>query len=269
MKRNETLEEMFLRRVGYRMNAQNPRSFNEKIQWRKLFDHNETYPALVDKAESKKIARERCSGIRVFDTLWVGGDVGKIPFIVPSIIKNTSNSGSSWRILRELPEPDKANIRSQIMLSLSRRYGDNKKEWAYSQVPARAIVEHFEARPFIDVKFWVFDGSAKAIAIMEYEGGKIKSWTMFDERFKNLKVQSVPYMSLGIDFPIEKEHAEAGKRLAEDLSANMDFVRVDLYYVPKDNEWYFGEFTLYPTSGMARYSPVEFDHYLGSCWRIR
>lgn len=49
--------------------------------------------------------------------------------------------------------------------------------------------------------------------------------------------------------------------IAETLSADFPFVRVDLYYV--QNKVYFGELTFYPWSGYVQFSPDGFDFTLG------
>lgn len=54
--------------------------------------------------------------------------------------------------------------------------------------------------------------------------------------------------------------------ISEKLAASLDFLRIDLYNV--DGEIYFGEFTLYPASGMYRYEPVDFERKLGECWNL-
>lgn len=35
--------------MGYELDLDNPRTFNEKLQWLKLYDHNPLYTKLVDK----------------------------------------------------------------------------------------------------------------------------------------------------------------------------------------------------------------------------
>ena len=51
-------------------------------------------------------------------------------------------------------------------------------------------------------------------------------------------------------------------RLAETLSANYKFLRVDLYNV--NGKIYFGELTFYPAAGMGAFIPEEWDEKLGN-----
>ena len=45
---------MYRFRMGKRLNLDDPRTFNEKIQWLKLHDRRQEYVAMVDKYEAKK-----------------------------------------------------------------------------------------------------------------------------------------------------------------------------------------------------------------------
>ena len=52
------------------------------------------------------------------------------------------------------------------------------------------------------------------------------------------------------------------KKVAEELSSDFPFVRVDLYNV--NGKIYFGELTFYPSSGYGKFHPDEFDIQLGA-----
>ena len=51
------------------------------------------------------------------------------------------------------------------------------------------------------------------------------------------------------------------KNIAEKLSRDFPFVRVDLYCINKKIT--FGELTFYPWGGYVQYNPDEFDYKLG------
>ena len=50
-------------------------------------------------------------------------------------------------------------------------------------------------------------------------------------------------------------------RVAEELSKEFKFLRVDLYNVK--GKIYFGELTIYPAAGMGAFIPEEWDDKLG------
>ena len=48
--------------MPYRLNLKTPRSYNEKLQWIKLYDHNPLYTTMVDKYRAKQYVTERIGG---------------------------------------------------------------------------------------------------------------------------------------------------------------------------------------------------------------
>ena len=45
---------MYHKRLKKKLNLKNPQTFNEKLQWLKLYDRNPKYTQMVDKYEAKK-----------------------------------------------------------------------------------------------------------------------------------------------------------------------------------------------------------------------
>ena len=56
------------------------------------------------------------------------------------------------------------------------------------------------------------------------------------------------------------------KKIAESLSKDFPFVRVDLYLINKNI--FFGELTFYPWSGYVQFIPDKFDYELGKKFKI-
>ena len=50
-------------------------------------------------------------------------------------------------------------------------------------------------------------------------------------------------------------------QIAEDLSKDFPFVRIDFYEV--ETKIIFGEMTFYPKSGLPDFKPLEYDQILG------
>ena len=259
--------DMFKKRTGYICNVEKPETFNEKVQWRKFFDRNPVFVRMADKHEAKALAQEIMPEIAVNETTWIGTSAGDMKLRVPCVVKATAASGRSLCV-RDEREARNPEVRTRARKWLGLKYGEEKGEWAYSQVKQRIMVERMETRPFVDLKYWIFDGVMKACMFMQYQGGKIKGQTTFDEEFKRVEVVNWPYAAPNVEFPLDEEERERGKGIAEKLAMGLDFVRVDLYYVFERAEFVFGEYTLYPTSGMGDYRPKEWDRKMGECWRL-
>ena len=76
-----------------------------------------------------------------------------------------------------------------------------------------------------------------------------------------------PFANLVKELRLSEEGLKEGIKIAEAMGISCGFARCDVYYREEDRKWFFGEYTIYPTSGMARYKPRSFDKELGSYWR--
>lgn len=66
------------RRMPYRLNLCNPRTFNEKLQWIKFYDHNPLYTTLVDKYRMKDYVMERVGPEHVIPLIGAWNSVEEI-----------------------------------------------------------------------------------------------------------------------------------------------------------------------------------------------
>lgn len=267
MDKNFLIKE-FYRRTGYKPNIENPKTFNEKILWRKLNDRNPLFPIMANKDKSKTLAKEMFPEIKTNRTMYTFKTSDDIKIKIPSVLKMTCGSGRQWFFTCENDLKNLPQVKKKTSALLNIPYAEKKGEWAYSASDQYIILEEYESRPFIDVKYFVFAGEVKAIVIMEYKGKKIKSLTIYDNQHNREKVIMEPYPCKKAPFPIPAPDRDYGLYVASKLAGMIDFIRVDLYYLPETREWKFGEYTIYPTSGMAKYNPVDYDKELGEYWRL-
>lgn len=116
-----------------------------------------------------------------------------------------------------------------------------------------------------DYKFMCFDGNVKCSFIVterfSKEGLRID---FFDRDWKRLPfTRHYPSSKKEIKKP---EKYEEMVELAEQLSANIPFVRVDFYQA--SGIIFFGEMTFYPGNGMEEFNPFEWDYILGSWLKL-
>lgn len=86
----------FKRKMGYKLDLDSPQSFNEKLQWLKLYDHQSRYIKMVDKYEAKKYVAEEIGSQYIIPTLGLWSSFDKIDFsTLPNefVIKCTHDSG--------------------------------------------------------------------------------------------------------------------------------------------------------------------------------
>lgn len=87
-----------------KLNLENPQTFNEKLQWLKLYDRNPEYTKMVDKYEAKKYVSEIIGEEYIIPTLGVYEKFEDIDFeTLPNqfVIKCTHNSRRSYYLQRK------------------------------------------------------------------------------------------------------------------------------------------------------------------------
>lgn len=250
-------------RNGYWPNLQEPRTFNELVQARKLKDRSPLLPILADKARVKDYVARRLGREWVIPTLWVGKELPERPqWPLPFVLKATHASCNSAFI--RTGEEDWPAIRRRAQRWLKRTYGGILDEWLYHQIEPRLIVEPFigerGALP-VDYKFFVFGGRAEFIQV-DTDRERCHKRAMFDCEWRRLPAE--------LQFPIETRDVPRPRSLhrmieaAETLSRGFDFVRIDFYEV--GDRPMFGEMTFYPGSGLDRFRPFAVDKLFGEHW---
>jgi hypothetical protein len=244
-----------------------PKTFNEKVQLRKILDTDKRLPLLGDKVLVKDYVRARLGENWVIPTLWSGT---KLPPIAartwpkPFVVK--VNSGCGWNIfVRSDAECDWQEIEARCDEWMSSTYGLQLGEWFYAKIAPQILIEPFIAFDLhmpTDYKFWVFNGKVEYIQVVteREEGRKI---TFYDPAWKRLPYdKGYPVETRDLTVPSSLPQMIAG---AEQLAEGFDFIRVDLYEI--GGHPLFGELTFYPDAGLAEINPGEFARHLRDLWR--
>lgn len=247
-------------------NLKNPKTYNEKLQWLKLNDHNDLYHKLADKYEVKEYVRDLIGDKYLIKTLGIYDSFDEIEFsILPNrfVLKCTHDSGGLV-ICKDKSKLDVDNARKVIEESLKTNYFYHSREWAYKDIKPRIIAEEYietKSGDLPDYKFFCFDGEVKALYVAtnrHKEGGVC--FDFFDDKFNHLPFyNSHPNRKNKIEKP---RGFEKMVELASKLSKGFAHVRVDLYDI--DGKIYFGEYTFYHMSGFQPFKPEEWDYTFGS-----
>lgn len=260
----EFLSPIFKKRTGYDLDIINPKTFNEKIQWLKLYDRNPVYTQMVDKYAVKKYVAEKVGEEYIIPTLGIYDTFNKINFDeLPSqfVLKCTHDSGSVV-VCDDKKNFDKDKARKLLEERLKINYFWLGREWPYKNVSRRIIAEKYMATSaeMIDYKFMCFHGEPKLIFTcterFKEEGLKV---TFFDLNWNKMNFERYyPSSTKKIERP---HNLDLMIKLARKLSSKIPFVRVDLYEI--EGRVYFGEMTFSPGGGMEDFRPVEWDYILG------
>lgn len=265
------LKASYRARLYKRMNFEKPESFNEKLQWLKLFDRNPLYTKLADKYEvrdyiGEKIGRQYLIPlIGVYDTF---DDIDFEQLPDKFVLKCTHDSGGVV-ICNNKNEFNLLEAKMKITKSLRRNYYYLSREWPYKNIRPRIICEKYMVdeigTELKDYKFMCFNGKAKCLFV----GLNRNSPTGLNVDFYDMDWNPMPfkrhYPKSGTIIPKPKTFDKMVE-FAEKLSKNIPFVRVDFYEV--NGQLYFGELTFYPGSGYEEFTPEFYDYKLGGWLKL-
>lgn len=262
----EYLKRMFKHMVKEELDFDNPVSFNQKIQWLKLYNRNPEYTKLVDKYEFKLYVEEKLGNGYTFPTLGVWDSFDDIDFDkLPKqfVLKCTHDSGGLV-ICQNKEKLDIDAARKKIQHCLKRNYFTNSREWLYKNVKPRIIAEPLmvdsTGEELRDYKFMCFGGTVRCIFTCtdRYSPGGLKV-TFFDTNWQRMPFER--HYHADPKEVLKPNSYDEMLRISEELSKGIPFVRVDFYEI--NGQPYLGEMTFFPGGGMEEFTPREWDEKLG------
>lgn len=259
------LKLMYRAIMGKKLDLAHPKTFNEKLQWLKLYDRNPKYSTMVDKNEVKKYIAKTIGEQYVIPTLGIWDSVDEIDWeSLPKqfVIKCTHDSGSVI-VCKNKEELDIEKVCNKLRKCLKKNMFYWGREWPYRDVKPRIIAEKFmsDNKPELtDYKFMCFNGKVKCtfLCTNRFSEGGLRV-TFYDNDWNKMPFKR-HYSSESI--PAEKPKCyDEMVTLAEKLALNIPFVRIDFYEI--EGMPYFGEMTFFPGNGTEEFTPEEWDKIIG------
>ena len=268
------LRNNFYRKLGYFPNLNNPKSFNEKINWLKLNYYNPIEAQCIDKYEFKKYIKNILGDGYTVPLIGVYNDVDEIDFsMLPQqfVIKTTTNGSASG--VQVVKDKSKLNIDA-----LKFKFNNLLQEWnkvyyvalckGYEPIKPRLIIENFIediALTDSDYKIFCFHGKAKLFYIAnnfalnrKHDCQKV---SYYDIHGKRLPITYDGYGQNNMQSLEINERVEEMIQISEKIAKDFPFVRVD-FFNTKD-KLYLAELTFTPGGGFGKYEPLEWDYKIG------
>jgi hypothetical protein len=271
------------RRWRREMAELSPTTFNLKVRRRMAVDRRPILATFVDKVAVRDYVRERVGeqvltqqyavtdDPRTLDradlprefvlkvshasggSVFVGEHAAQTPLPVPPI---------DWERLHTHPDClDWDRLVALARYWLGRRF-EPYWEWAYSKVKPRVLVEELlvsEWRTPFEYKFYTFHGKPEMVVVPLDRFGDAKS-SLYSTGWERLHYKFVDPPGPDVPRPARLDEMLS---VAERLADGIDFVRVDLYDVGE--RVLFGELTVYPNAGWARFDP-ELERRFAALW---
>lgn len=250
-----------------KLNLKQPQTFNEKLQWLKLYDRNSEYTKMVDKYEAKKYVENIIGKEYIIPTLAIYDKFDDIEWDkLPNefVIKCTHDSGGLV-ICKDKTKLDIKSAKKKINKCLHRNFYYLGREWVYKNLKAKILIEKYmgtqDQEELVDYKFFCLNGEPKFLYISEgLENHATAKMSFVDMEYNMEKFHRKDYKTFE-KLPAKPINFEKMKKLAKILSKDIPFLRVDFYEI--EGKIYFGELTFFPCSGYMPFKPEKYDKILG------
>lgn len=260
----EFIERMYFFKTGKKIDLNNPMTFNEKLQWLKLYWREPLAEICADKFLVRDYIKEKKLGHYLVPLYGVYNSPEEINFtLLPSkfVIKTTHDSGGIYIVRKEKPNYKK------IITSLYRDLNKKNqslllKEWVYENITPKIIIEKLietkNNKSPTDYKIYCFHGNAKFILVVSDRGEKTRE-SFFDLNWNQIHVVNGVLMGKYVERPSELKEMI---KIAEVLSKPFPHARVDLYF--ENDRIYIGELTFFSASGTTNFYPNKYDKIFGT-----
>ena len=260
------LQIVYFRHFKKFIDFDNPKTFNEKIQWLKLNYRKEEYTNLVDKYRVKQYITKLIGEEYVIPTLGVWKNVDDIDFksLPEKFVLKCNNDSGGIVICKNKKDFDEVKAKSFLKERLKNNGYWYGREWPYKNVKPCIIAEKYMedsiSKDLKDYKFFCFNGSMEFfdIDIDRF----IEHRSNYYDRNGNFlpfgKTYCPPDYTKKIEMP---KNLDKMIELAETISHNTVLSRIDFYEI--DGQVYFGEITFYQGSGFSPFTDEKWDYKLG------
>lgn len=266
------LKWLFRVKTGYTLDFNNPITFNQKLQWLKLYDRQPLYTTMVDKVAVKDYVSTIIGNQYIIPTLGVWDDFEEIDFnsLPNQFVLKTSHGGGNCGvyICRNKKDLNIPNLKKLFDKAMRQNIYLYNKEWAYKNVPHRILAEQYlqedDSGELHDYKVLCFSGEPKLVEF--HTGRNIRAQHTQDFYTTNWERTTIS-QGRGYGEVSQEEYPrpaclEEMLRLSAILSKDLTHCRVD-WFVVKD-KLFFGEITFFDGGGFCAFDDYRDDELLGS-----
>lgn len=260
---NKKFEKIF----GYKINWENPVTYNEKINVAKLYAANDIKTRLTDKILATDWVIEKLgSECKIIPVIATYDSVDEIDFSkLPEryVMKMNNDSGSVF--ICDENHPITKDILAKYRYCFEKRnFAYVGFEMQYKNIKPKIMIEKYMGDKIRDYKFFCFSGEVYSCQV-DFDRFSNHTRNFYGKDWNLLPYNNGKFKNY--DKTVKKpKNFEKMWCLAEKLSAGFDQVRVDFYDI--DGEIYFGEMTFTSADGFKPFYPDEVDFEMGKMWKF-
>lgn len=257
----------FYNACGYMPNLYKPKTFNEKVLYKLRRDRREFIKIAEDKFLARQYVEQKLGSSIEFPKLYgVYEDASGIdPRDLPEEFVMKASYGSGWvKIYRRGVPRAIEDVRGAARCWLAQRYVKESEDWVCPSSKQRILIEEFlseNGAPPIDYKFFCYGGEPTFVETHTNRFGDHRE-ALYDMNWSRMPGRwMLPQDSVSLPRP---NNFEKMREAARRLSAEHDFIRVDLYNIA--GIIYFGELSNFPGNGLDPFESRELEAELAKPW---
>lgn len=260
------LEVQFETRVGYKLNLDNPKTYNEKIQWLKFYYHNPLMTKCADKVEVRNYIKETVGEQYLIPCLGIYDNPDEIDFDrLPNRFVLKVNWGCKQNII--VKDKSKLNIteaktKLKNWLKPQSNHYYHFFEWQYKDIKPKIICEQFVVgdKDLKDYKFHCTNGKFRRLLVIGAKNEIKRFCNFYDKNLNLLNLKNGG--AIKEDEKVNLKDFPKMVELAQKLAKPFPVVRVD-FYEDINKNIYLGELTFTPGNGTDVFEPFDWDYKLG------
>lgn len=248
-----------------KLDLKNPETYNEKLQWLKLYDRRPEYCTLVDKYRVREYISNKLGDEYLIPLIgkWDAPEDINFSDLPNQFVLKCNHDSGSVLICKDKSKFDQSKAITYLKDKMKKNYFYYGREWPYKSVKPCVIAEKYMTNDkedaLIDYKYFCFNGEPKIMYWSKDKSNDPRT-DFFDMSYNHLPIRMRDPNADKI--PPKPVHFEKMKEIAKFLAKDFPHVRIDFYEI--NGQIYFGEFTFYHCSGFAEVKPEEWNYKLGS-----
>ncbi len=258
-------------KTGKKLDLKHPMTFNEKLQWLKLYDRKPEYTIMVDKYRVREYIRSKIGEEYIIPLVggpWCHADEIDFAALPEQFVLKCNHDSGSVVICKDKRKLNYEEVKRKLNNCLKHNFWHLGREWPYKNVKPCIIAETYledeSGKELKDYKIFNFSGKPQIIQI---------DYNRFSGHKRNLYSTDWNRMNAMLEYPANENVAlprppalEKLLRLSAKLSEGYPFLRTDFYVT--EGKIFFGELTFYPESGFGKFRPEEWDERMGKFLKL-
>ena len=265
------VEKSYKKKTGRKLNIIKPVTYNEKIQWLKLYWHNEQASLFANKIYLNSMIENKYGSSYINHIYGIYSKFDEIDFNnLPESFVIKTNHGSGYNIIvKNKKEMDIKKIKKTINYWMSVNYFYQNREWVYKNIEKKIFIEEYietnDEFGLLDYRVFCFNGTPRLITVDFNINDKSKTkrdiysieWKKLDERI------TYPNSTYILKKPILLNQM---LKISSELTSMFPHARVDFYVL--QNSIRIGEVTFFHQSGYGKFFNDSFEVELGNMIEI-